>query len=157
MPKLELDLQYLCDAKNKAEIERNIKNRKGVGNINQVLKLYNELQKDTVSEEGKTELMDEFLNEACQIPNKSSPEIIHYGSKPQVINVTGTKRSFNFKPKEFSNITTKLNLMRTENLSNLSGHKSYYFMGQLAELEQCSNKIHGSEITCKKFSVGFSS
>lgn len=36
-PSPEFDWQYLCDDKNRAAIEENIINRKGVGDINQVV------------------------------------------------------------------------------------------------------------------------
>ena len=153
MPKLELDLDYLCDIRNKAEIEQNIKNRKGIGNISRVIELNNALQKETVCHENKTRLMKELESEASQIPNKSSSAVANYGSEPRVIGVTGTKSSFNFKPKEFSNITSSLHLMRTENVSNLSGHKSYYFMGQLAELEHALVQFTVQKLLARHFQL----
>ena len=150
MPKLELDLDYLCDARNSAEIEQNIKNRKGVGDINRVIALYNELKKQN---DDKIKLMQEFICQASQIPNKSCPLICDYGNEPKVISASGTKRSFSFQPKEFSNLTNALRLMRTENLSNLAGHKSYYFMGQLAELEHALVQFTVNNLLARKFQL----
>jgi seryl-tRNA synthetase len=136
VPEPELDVDYLCNVKYKSEIEENIKHRKGVGNISRVHKLYSKLQYDFLSEEERLNLLKEFKEEAKQIPNKTCPVVVLYGDNPKVVEVTGNKAKFDFQPKEFSEIVKMLHLMRSDNLSNMSGHKSYYFMGELAEMEQ---------------------
>lgn len=136
VPEPELDIDYLCNLKYKLEIEENIKRRKGVGNINRVLELHRKLQNDTLSEENRMDLMKEFKEAAKQIPNKTCPLVALYDDSPKVVKVIGNKTKFDFQPKEFSDIAKMLHLMRTDNLSNMSGHKSYYFMGELAEMEQ---------------------
>lgn len=136
VPEPEVDIDYLCNVKYKSEIEENIKHRKGVGNISRVHELYSKLQNDSLSEEKRMNLMKEFKATAKQIPNKTCPLVAFYGDNPKVVKVIGNKTKFDFQPKEFSEITKMLHLLRTDNLSNMSGHKSYYFMGELAEMEQ---------------------
>ncbi|XP_069669421.1 serine--tRNA ligase, mitochondrial [Periplaneta americana] len=135
IPQLEVDTEYLCNIKHKLEIEENIKFRKGVGNITRVHELHDKLLNSSLSVKEKDDVWREFIQEAKQIPNKTCPLVFHYGETPKTIKLTGIKAQFDFKPKEFSEIVKYLHLMRSENLSNLSGHKSYYFMGELAELE----------------------
>jgi seryl-tRNA synthetase len=135
VPEQELDIDYLCNDKYKSEIEENIKRRKGIGNIGRVHELHSELKNSGLSEENKADLVKEFKEELKLIPNKTCPLVALYGDNPKVVKVIGNKRTFDFQPKEFSDITKMLQLMRTDNLSNLSGHKSYYLMGELAEME----------------------
>lgn len=136
MPDPELDFDYLCNDKYKSEIEENIKQRKGIGNIGRVHELHNKLKNGGLSDENKVNLVNELKEELKLIPNKTCPLVTAYGDNPEVVKVIGNKRIFAFQPREFSEITKMLHLIRTDNLSNLSGHKSYYFMGDLAEMEQ---------------------
>ncbi|PSN41966.1 hypothetical protein C0J52_10530 [Blattella germanica] len=153
MPKPELDIQYLCDPKHKSEIEQNIRNRKGVGNISRVAELYNALTNGSFTEKEKSNLQNEFESEARQIPNKSSPLVSKYGETPKIVSTVGSKTIFNFKPKAFNDITNALHLARTENLSNLAGHKSYYFMGELVELEQALIQFTVKRLLAKGFQL----
>lgn len=136
MPDPELDFDYLCNDKYKSEIEENIKQRKGIGSIGRVHELHNKLKNGGLSEENKVTLVNELKEELKLIPNKTCPLVTAYGDNPKVVKVIGNKRKFDFQPREFSEITKMLHLIRTDNLSNLSGHKSYYLMGDLAEMEQ---------------------
>jgi len=136
MPDPELDFDYLCNDKYKSEIEENIKQRKGIGSIDRVHELHNKLKNGGLSEENKVNLVNELKEELKLIPNKTCPIVTAYGDNPKVVKVVGNKRKFAFQPREFSEITKMLHLIRTDNLSNLSGHKSYYLMGDLAEMEQ---------------------
>jgi seryl-tRNA synthetase len=153
IPEPELDVDYLCNVKYKSEIEENIKHRKGVGNIGRVLELHSKLQNDSLSEETRVDLLKEFKEEAKRIPNKTCPLVALYGDNPKIIKVIGKKIKYNFQPKEFSEITKTLHLMRTDNLSNLSGHKSYYFMGELAEMEQALVRFTIENLLSRKFQL----
>ncbi|GFG35365.1 hypothetical protein Cfor_10109 [Coptotermes formosanus] len=136
VPEPELDIDYLCNDKYKSEIEENIKRRKGIGNIDRVHELHNKLRNGALSEENSVDVIKEFKEELKLIPNKTCPLVAVYGDNPKVVKAIGNKRKFDFQPKEFTEITKMLHLVRTDNLSNLSGHKSYYLMGDLAEMEQ---------------------
>lgn len=127
----ELNTEYLCNPKNITAISENITRRKGVGNIETVHKLHQQL-KNNEDDQVKQELYNEIL----KIPNDTHPAVIDYGTEPKVLKYVGEKRDFSFKPKEFHDITKKLNIMRTNQLGNVAGNRSYYFLGALAELEQ---------------------
>ncbi|XP_067001022.2 serine--tRNA ligase, mitochondrial [Anabrus simplex] len=135
-PEAELDFEFLCKPENKHEIEFNILHRKGVGNINKVHELYMRLKNETLSEEEKSIMLKELNDEARKIPNMSYSPLKAYGENPYILKVMNDERKFNFKPKEFNELAKSLKLIRTENLGNFTGQRSYYLLGELSELEQ---------------------
>ncbi|KAK7865442.1 hypothetical protein R5R35_012800 [Gryllus longicercus] len=151
LPKPELDIKYLCDAKNKEIIELNIKKRKGVGNINRVQELYHQFE--NAASQDKLALEEEFLKEALQLPNSSHPQLLSYADDPKIVNKINEKKVFTFKPKEFSTITKILKVLKTENLGNFAGHKSYYLLGGLAEMEQALIKLALQNLLQKGFKL----
>ncbi|GLV40315.1 Seryl-tRNA synthetase mitochondrial [Carabus blaptoides fortunei] len=126
-----LNTEYLCNPKNITAISENITRRKGVGNIETVHKLHEQLQNNE-----DEQVKQQFYNELLKIPNDTHPAVMDYGMEPKILKYVGEKRKFSFKPKEFHDITKKLNIMRTNQLGNVAGNRSYYFLGALAELEQ---------------------
>ncbi|KAG8327526.1 seryl-tRNA synthetase [Homalodisca vitripennis] len=140
-PSPQLDELYLCNSNNKEEINTNIINRKGVGDINKVLQLHDELRLQPDNPSIKCSLTKEML----KIPNRTHPEVMNYGEMPHIVKFLGDKKHFNFKPNEFHTITKKLNLLRND-LSNFTGHRSYFFTGQLAEMESALIKYSLSKL-----------
>nr|CAD7398736.1 unnamed protein product [Timema cristinae] len=136
IPTPELDVEYLCDSNNICEIEANIINRKGVGDIHLVHNLSGQLQNDNKNEHEKHNLRVQFENEAKKIPNRSHPTLRDYGETPKIVCTKGSKKAFPFSPREFEDIAKNLNLLRTDNLGNLTGHRSYYFLGELSQMER---------------------
>ncbi|KAJ8965610.1 hypothetical protein NQ314_004001 [Rhamnusium bicolor] len=132
----ELDIDYLCDEKSIETIENNITNRKGVGNIRLVNELKVKLDNTKTSDNCYEAIRKKFYEESFKIPNKTHPEVCHYGDDPKIIRQVSSKKDFDYKQKEFHEITKRLNLVRTEQLGNLCGNRSYYVLGEMAELEQ---------------------
>lgn len=132
----ELDLDYLCDPNNLEEISTNIASRKGMGNIELVQSLKKKLDSISTDDVNREAVMAEFISEVMKIPNKTHPSVKAYGEEPKIINEIGIKRKFDHKPREFEAITKALKLMRTDQLGNVSGSRSYFFMGEMVELEQ---------------------
>lgn len=155
LPEPELDVQYLCNIDNKNEIETNIKSRKGVGDINRVHELYSNLlhARKIGEQENIISCRYEFNKEAVLIPNKSSHLLKSYGENAHVTNKVGSPKNYGFKPKEFSDICKDLHLLRTEDLGNLSGHRSYFLLGELAELEQALIQFTVQTLLLKKFQL----
>lgn len=125
-PPLELNESYLCDPANKSEIKSNIVRRKGVGDIDYVHKLYNGPKTD--------ENRRLFIKELLKIPNLTHPDVIAYKETPHVVKLIGDKKQFDYNPKEFHHLAKSMNLLKND-LSNFTGHRSYFFIGQLAKLE----------------------
>jgi seryl-tRNA synthetase len=128
------DFDYLCDPKNYEAIESNIKSRKGTGNIKEFMELL--IKYDSSQQADKIELKKKILTEALRIPNKSDPRLQKYGDTPHVVETIGEKPNWSFPALEFHTITKELDLLRTENLGNLTGPRSYYLIKELAQLEQ---------------------
>lgn len=130
------DLDYICSPRNTAEIEQNIANRKGVGNIKLVFELYNKYKSSNNEERNNIE--NELFSEILKIPNRTHPDLLRYplDGNPKVVKTIGEKKVFNFKPLGFQEITKRMNLVRTEQLGNFAGSKSYYLLGAMANLER---------------------
>ncbi|XP_014236012.1 serine--tRNA ligase, mitochondrial [Trichogramma pretiosum] len=124
LPVPEYDVQFICNPSNRDLIANNISKRNSHGNIDRVLEL------------SKTPESSEFLKEIDKIPNLTDPNVLQHETEFFVINQHGDPPKFNFKPQEFSNLASKLKLMRTDNLGPVTGSRSYILIGDLAELEQ---------------------
>lgn len=145
-PSPEFDVNYLCNPKNYESIASNILKRKGVGDISLVQELYKTMQIDSAVQEL-------FLAEAHKIPNQTHPAVYNLGEEPRVIKYIGEKRLNTQKYEEFANIAKKLNLIRTDHLGNLTGHRSYFLHGELAELEQALLKYTVDGLKAKGFQL----
>jgi seryl-tRNA synthetase len=131
----ELDTQYLYDNKNIHEISENIALRKGVGNIQLVHDLKRKLEHVGIDDKLYETTKNELNSELLKIPNRTHPDVVHYGDKSKIVRRVGAKKEHETAPKEFQEIAKRLRLARTDQLGNFSGSKSYYFLGELAELE----------------------
>lgn len=149
----ELDLDYLCNLKNIEEISSNIANRKGLGNIQLVQSLKNQLDSMSVDDLKREVILKEFTDEILKIPNKTHPAVKGYGEDAKIIEMVGNKRHFDFKPREFEAIAKQLKLIRLDQLGNVSGSRSYFFLGQLAELEQALIRYTLSELLNRNFQL----
>ncbi|KAL5277458.1 SARS2 family protein [Megaselia abdita] len=103
--------------------------RKSVNNIQEIRNLLEKLQ-FTKSKE----LSDQLQKELRRLPNKTHPSVMHL-QEPKVIETFNKFPEFSSNPEDFDEIAKKLNLIRTNHLGNFCGHKSYYFLGALAQLE----------------------
>ncbi|XP_058443907.1 serine--tRNA ligase, mitochondrial [Malaya genurostris] len=132
------DTNYLLNPANIEEILKNINCRKGIGNIELVHAINEELKATPVENATeRTNLKLKLLAELGKIPNRTHPDVLSYGANPKVVQYYNEKPTFaSEKAFEFSEIAKKMNLLRTEKLGNFTGHKSYYLTGELAELEQ---------------------
>lgn len=146
----DIDTNYYCDNKNTEEIQHNICIRKGVGDINRVLELYNLFK--TTPEVDSQEIREKLCKELSSLPNRTHPNV-KTNINPTVIDLIDKKKDFSHKPLEFSEITQRLNLIRTEKLGNTCGHKSYYFLGELAELEEALIKYTVTKLLKENFEL----
>lgn len=151
----EIDIGYYCNPNNKSEIENNIQRRKGVGDINEVLKIYNSLNELKANDPNKLELSESLYSALIKLPNRTHPTVQAYTDKPQVVKKINAKKDFSnsYKALEFSEITRYLNLMRTDRLGYTCGPRSYYFMSELAELEEALIKYTVKNLVKKNFKL----
>lgn len=152
-PSPKFDWQYLCDDKNRAAIEENIINRKGVGDINQVISLWKTFQneKDVAK---KKSLLQQLNEAASKIPNRTSPAS-PIGSEEQAEckGFFGSKKEFTFKPQSVMEIGKRLNLLRTSDAGHTTGPRTYYFLSDFAKLEQALIKYTLDNILPRGFTL----
>lgn len=134
LSKPNFDEKYLLDVGNIKRIAENIELRKGVGNIKLVHEIKNKLSSDNLSADSRISINDLLQDELRKIPNETHPEVKNFGDKPKVVAYFNEMPEFKHNPLEFSEITKKLNLLRTDYMGNYAGHKAYFLTGELAEL-----------------------
>ncbi|CAG5114708.1 unnamed protein product [Candidula unifasciata] len=137
LPVPELDWAFLLDRKNTEFIANNILNRKGIGDIYKVISLSEQLDKEQ-NEVEKERIHRELISEALDIPNLSHPNtVIGDESGARVVEVVGTKKEFDFTPRNVSEIAGRgLKMLRDERLTFSTGAKTYYLEDGLAKLER---------------------
>ncbi|XP_023934750.1 serine--tRNA ligase, mitochondrial [Bicyclus anynana] len=150
----DIDTNYYCDVKNMTEIRQNIQSRKGIGNIEKMHEIYNLLKSTPIANETYKNLKENLYKELACLPNRTHPIVKTYEEQPHLIHEINKKKDFgNYKPLEFSEITNLLNLMRTDKLGHTCGNKSYYYIGELAELEEALIKYTVSELLKENFKL----
>ncbi|KAE8752854.1 hypothetical protein FOCC_FOCC000200 [Frankliniella occidentalis] len=130
IPEPQLDIARYCDPSKTEHFNKNIKIRKGIGNIQRIIELNNELKVKT-----NETLRRELVQEALKIPNDTHPEPQSYGNDAKVIKHIGTLPEFGFDPKPFDKLMEGTNQYRMKELAPLAGHKAYYLCRELADLE----------------------
>lgn len=153
-PPPDFDLEYYCNFENLNEIKSNIKLRKGVGDIDRVLNLYNVFKLTPSTDVSYDTIKSNLYTELSYLPNKTHPIVQNYNDEPHVINKINNMKDFGkHRPLEFNEITERLNLMRTDKLGYTCGNKSYYYFGPLAELEEALIKYTVSILIGKNFQL----
>ncbi|KAG5683712.1 hypothetical protein PVAND_012977 [Polypedilum vanderplanki] len=148
-----LNEKYLLDPKNAAKISENSLMRKGIGDIYLVHEINNKLKDESLNPDERRDLESQLKNELKKIPNDTHPAVRNYGEEPKVVALFNKEPEFKHKVYEFSEICRKLNILRTDHLGNFAGHKSYYLMNDLAELEQALIRYTLSEILQHGFNL----
>ncbi|XP_067638256.1 serine--tRNA ligase, mitochondrial-like isoform X3 [Eurosta solidaginis] len=110
-------------------IEKNILLRKHTNNVSIIKSLLAELSEHP----GNIDALKKLELEVGKLPNRTHERLIAYGEKPCEI-----QRNQLPLPKvdDFSTVCKDFNYIRTDHLGNFNGHKSYYLLGDLANLEQ---------------------
>ncbi|XP_067635586.1 uncharacterized protein [Eurosta solidaginis] len=82
---------------------------------------------------GNIDALKKLELEVGKLPNRTHERLIAYGEKPCEI-----QRNQLPLPKvdDFSTVCKDFNYIRTDHLGHFNGHKSYYLLGDLANLEQ---------------------
>lgn len=82
-------------------------------------------------------MIQQLEEELIKLPNSTHPRTISYGSEIKQLLVHKSQHELSSnKLLGFHDISKQIRQLRMEHLSNYTGHKSYYLMGDLATLEQ---------------------
>ncbi|XP_045163076.2 serine--tRNA ligase, mitochondrial-like isoform X2 [Mercenaria mercenaria] len=140
----EYDLDYILNPANHAAISENIANRKGVGNI------------DLVPDEKET-VKRQFLKAVGEMPNTSHPQSpVGEEDAAILVDLVGHKRETSGDQpqlKTMLELGEHLGMLRTSNVSLTTGHTTYYFLDQLAMLEQALVKYTVDYLLQKGFQL----
>lgn len=152
---MKFDLSYLCNENNLEEIKTDINNRKGVGNIQNVVDIYKQYLDAKNNDSLKVEDLGLLLyEEARKIPNKTHHLVKNYGNDPKIVKLINEMPEFgDYQPLELADIARYFNIMRTDQLGPMTGHRSYYFMSDLAELEEALIKYSVKHLLGKGFQL----
>lgn len=146
----DINFNYLCDPANTEKIKINIKKRKGIGDINKVIKLHHHWLNSSC--DNKDVLKSELIKAALKIPNMSHSDIFQLDEEPVIVRERGKLKEPSFKFLTFEEIADKFNLCRTD-VSNFTGPRSYYLLDQLALLEQALIKYALFQLKKLNFSL----
>lgn len=110
---------YICNKNNQERILKNINIRKGVGNII----LINELNDKMIKafEGDKERFLRLIEQEIYKLPNDTHPDVIDYNDEPKEVEYIDAKPKFDFNPFDLGDIGNKMNILRTDNLSAMTG------------------------------------
>lgn len=147
----EFDYDYITNPANRQEIEDNIKKRKNIGDINRVLELDKQFRGEKCPTKRET-LWQSLLKEASILPNKTHPVVQELEEKPRILK-SSERVLHNFTPKNFHELAKDLRVLRTEELTTVTGPRSYYFIGDLADLENALVKFTISRLLKKNFKL----
>ena len=135
LPKPVFDTDFYTDPRNRDVIHANIVSRKGHGDIDKVLRLSQQLAAEVGDPAANSSsLRDELEAELFSLPNMSHLAV-RVLSAPHVIYTRPFTRTGDFPLRKFEEIARILGGARLANLGLLSGERSYYLTGPLAELE----------------------
>lgn len=121
-------------------IEENIFRRDHNNNIPKIRELLSQLHGMKHGDTDQDKLQKQLLMELHKLPNDTHERVLKYGRDPLITYLQkdlSQEQSQNEQELiEFSVIGKYFNSLRMEHLSNYTGHKSYYLLGKMAELEQ---------------------
>jgi hypothetical protein len=132
LPKPVFQTDFYTNPVNRDRIHANIVSRKGQGDIDKVLSLSRELSAAAQADE-RARLESELEAELFRLPNMTHPAVRGL-REPRLMR----QRPFaapDYPLRSFEEISRILGGARLENLSLVSGERSYHLMGPLAQLE----------------------
>ena len=140
IPRPQLDWDWISHPDNYQKISENIKLRKSKASIEKVTDLYKEIYLNTEIHDMKSEtardaLKDELVSAGLALPNMCADRVLAMGDSPTLLYEKPFTNA-EFKVRKFEDIARILSGARMSNLTLLSGERTYYLTGCLAELEQ---------------------
>jgi len=131
IPSPEFDWNFISDPANFDKISKNIALRKSSADLN----LVTELHRKYITQGKPSDLEESLLTEGLKLPNMCAGRVLEMGEENNVI----FERHFtnpDYKSRKFEDIARLLSGARLSNLGLLTGERTYYLTGVLAELEQ---------------------
>ncbi|CAE1280041.1 SARS [Acanthosepion pharaonis] len=132
----KFDWDYLCNLKNTDEIRQNIQCRKGIGDIDTLLRVWKQFGQEDDPDE-KQRLMLQLEQLASDIPNKKHPQApVGDESCAQLVKMIGQPQADDKIKQPIVQLAEKAGWLRISNLGISTGQRSYFLQNQFAHLEQ---------------------
>lgn len=97
--------------------------------------------------------LTELENELSKLPNVIHPRLWQYGNNAKELINFSADKNIKTTAVEFSELCKQMNIFRIDHLGNYTGHKSYYLLGKLAELEQALIQYTMDELKTNSFKL----
>jgi len=128
-------------------MRKNIELRKSEADLDKVIRLHS-----TFLQSGGEEVERELVKETLKLPNMCAERVLDMADKNLTL-YEGSKVQSKFKLRKFEEIARILSGSRLTNLGHLTGERTYYLTGCLAELEQALVQWTVSRLVKAGFSV----
>lgn len=129
----DLDVEFYADIANHDLIAKNLTRRGCVADLDEIRQLWDELKVQRKNEQVRLDLQRAI----SRMPNMTHPDVLGRDSdEPVVLDTIGEKREFDFVPRRFEYLMTRMGLLQADpNLNVMCGERTYYLRGDLARLE----------------------
>jgi len=140
LPPPQIDWGWVTDPGNYQKISDNIRIRKSKASIEKVMGLHKEIYLNTCVHDAKTDsgkeaILKELEKAGLSLPNMCADRVLEMGDAPTLIYENAFEAP-DYKLRKFEDIARILSGARLNNLTLMSGDRTYYLTGPLAELEQ---------------------
>ena len=129
-PPPQFDYDFLVNPENIEKMRKNISLRKSDADLDEVLRLHTQF-----SASGDEEVGQKLLEATRKLPNMCAEKVLQMGDNNRTLYESPVEPP-TFKLRKFEEIARILSGGRLTNLGNLTGERTYYLTGPLAELEQ---------------------
>ena len=129
-PPPKFDYSFLLDPVSLEKMRKNIELRKSEADLDKVVRLHR-----LFSQTGDRELEKDLLEETTRLPNMCTERVLDMADDNKIL-YQGSVLQPEFKLRKFEEIARILSGARLANLGLLTGERTYYLTGVLAELEQ---------------------
>lgn len=146
-------------ATNIEHIEQLAASRKNNANLPLIRQTIEQLQQHPIDAAARDHLQRTLTAELRRLPNDTHPAVRQLpDDQPRIVGHYGgphpplaTLADGTTKPREFSELCRRLNILRTEHLGHFTGAKSYYLLGALADLEQALVRFTVAQLRLRGF------
>jgi len=148
VPSPDLNWNFITDPANFDKISKNISLRKSSASLQEVTNLH----KNFASKDKNTDVYKSLLTAGLKLPNMCADRVLEMGEENCVV----FQKPFHnpdYKLRKFEDIARILSGARVSNLGLLTGERTYYLTGVIAELEQALIHWTVDQLTKSGFSL----
>merc|ERR1719471_1112436 len=130
LPPPQFDFSFMLDPDRLEKMRRNIQLRRSGADLDKVGNLYRQF-----CQTGDPVVEKELIQETSRLPNMCAERVLDMADENKILHQDSFIQP-TFKLRKFEDIARILTGARLSNLGHLTGERTYYLTGLLAELEQ---------------------